>query len=252
MMGLYIKIVLVIYLTSSYQKCYAELTADNSNSDIDSTNTGQISLQVDHSIDDGYTFSNRGNLLIHSLRSGSASMDTSGSEGDDLYVTQEQKDSLRKLCEKDSLYLLRLTGPDGSIHRTATHACNLVKSGLSEIFIVHLDWRNKVVGVSITAGSHSSDTKRRGHSEKLSMPMDENIDPLNTAVGFKSKVLVQPMEMGPQPDTAAFVQRMEQEKLAKERGETKDNRSFFAKYWMYIIPVVLFLAMSSANPEAQR
>ena len=47
--------------------------------------------------------------------------------------------------------------------------------------------------------------------------------------GFKSKVLVQPMEMGPQPDTAAFVQRMEQEKLAKERGETKDNRSFFAK-----------------------
>ena len=129
MMELYLKIVLVIYLTSSYQKCYAELTADNSNSDIDSTNTGQISLQVDHSIDDGYTFSNRGNLLIHSLRSGSASMDTSGSEGDDLYVTQEQKDSLRKLCEKDSLYLLRLTGPDGSIHRTATHACNLVKSG---------------------------------------------------------------------------------------------------------------------------
>ena len=61
------------------------------------------------------------------------------------------------------------------------------------------------------------------------MPMDENIDPLHTAVGFNSKVLVQPMELGPQPDTAAFVQRMEQEKLAKERGETKDNRSFFAK-----------------------
>ena len=59
--------------------------------------------------------------------------------------------------------------------------------------------------------------------------MNENLDPLNFAVGFKSKVLVQPMEMGPQPDTAAFVQRMEQEKLAKERGETKDNRSFFAK-----------------------
>ena len=143
MMGLYLKIVLVIYLTSSYQKCYAELTADNSNSDIDSTNTGQISLQVDHSIDDGYTFSNRGNLLIHSLRSGSASMDTSGSEGDDLYVTQEQKDSLRKLCEKDSLYLLRLTGPDGSIHRTATHACNLVKSGKKVAIAIFLSGRVK-------------------------------------------------------------------------------------------------------------
>ena len=55
------------------------------------------------------------------------------------------------------------------------------------------------------------------------------------------------MEPGPQPDTAAFIQRMEQEKLAKERGETKDNRSFFAKYWMYIIPVVLVLAMSGGQ-----
>ena len=101
--------------------------------------------------------------------------------------------------------------------------------GLSETFVVHLDWRNKVVGVSISAGSHLPDSKKRSQSEKLSNSMNENLDPLNSAVGFKSKVLVQPMEMGPQPDTAAFIQRMEQEKLAKERGETKDNRSFFAK-----------------------
>ena len=27
-----------------------------------------------------------------------------------------------------------------------------------------------------------------------------------------------------------YVQKIEQEKVAKERGETKDNRSFLAKY----------------------
>lgn len=27
-----------------------------------------------------------------------------------------------------------------------------------------------------------------------------------------------------------YVQKIEQEKVAKERGETKDNRSFIAKY----------------------
>lgn len=32
------------------------------------------------------------------------------------------------------------------------------------------------------------------------------------------------------PDVAMYVQKLEQEKVAKERGETKDNRSFFAKY----------------------
>ena len=129
MASLYIKFLLVMCITNSFHKCFGDSTVDNANPDIDSTNSGQLSLQVDHSVDDGYTFSNRGNLLIHSLRSGSASMDTSSTEGDDPYVTQEQKDALRKLCEKDSLYLLRLTGPDGSIHRTATHACNLVNSG---------------------------------------------------------------------------------------------------------------------------
>ena len=97
------------------------------------------------------------------------------------------------------------------------------------MFIVHLDWRNKVVGVSISAGSLAGDKKKRGHGDSLSTVIDEHRDPLDSAGGFKSKVLVQPMEMGPQPDTAAFIQRMEQEKLAKERGETKDNRSFFAK-----------------------
>jgi len=62
-----------------------------------------------------------------------------------------------------------------------------------------------------------------------------------------TKVHLQTMESGPQPDTAAFIQKMEQEKLAKERGETKDNRSFLAKYWMYIVPVFLFLVMNSAS-----
>ena len=121
---------MVLLLTSSLTaNSYAESTIENSNADIDATNSGQLSLQVDHSLDDGYTFSTRGNLLIHSLRSGSASMDTSGGDGDESFVSQDQKESLRKLCDRDGLYLLRLIGQDGSIHRTATHACNLVNSG---------------------------------------------------------------------------------------------------------------------------
>ena len=32
------------------------------------------------------------------------------------------------------------------------------------------------------------------------------------------------------PDTASYVQKLEREKEAKERGEVKDNRSFLAKY----------------------
>jgi hypothetical protein len=44
-----------------------------------------------------------------------------------------------------------------------------------------------------------------------------------------------------------------QEKARKQSGEPADNRSFLAKYWMYIVPVFIFLAINSAaGPEAAR
>lgn len=32
------------------------------------------------------------------------------------------------------------------------------------------------------------------------------------------------------PDTASYIQKLEREREAREKGEFKDNRSFFAKY----------------------
>lgn len=44
---------------------------------------------------------------------------------------------------------------------------------------------------------------------------------------------------------------MEREREAHDRGEVKDTRGFLAKYWMYIVPVVILaLLTGGANPEA--
>lgn len=48
------------------------------------------------------------------------------------------------------------------------------------------------------------------------------------------------------PDTASFVQKVEREREARDRGEVKDNRGFLAKYWMYIVPVVILVFLTSA------
>ena len=32
------------------------------------------------------------------------------------------------------------------------------------------------------------------------------------------------------PETAAYIQKLEEEKAVKQKGEGEDNRSFFAKY----------------------
>lgn len=43
---------------------------------------------------------------------------------------------------------------------------------------------------------------------------------------------------------------MEREREARERGDVKDNRGFLAKYWMYLLPVVVLVLLSGASsPE---
>ena len=128
-------------------------------------------------------------------------------------------------------------GGDPVTHRTVADPCMLVENRLSDVIVLHVDWKMQMVGVSVVAPKRNAKGKQR--STAAAAPPSR----------FSSTVTMQAMEVGPTPDTAAFIQKVEQEKLQKQRGETKDNRSFFAKYWMYIIPVVLFLAMSSGNPE---
>jgi len=190
-------------------------------------NQGGLVLKMEHSFDNGKSYSNRGTVTIHSLRSGAVSI-----QQEDL--TEAEKNSLEELCDQDALYLVRAVSNSGEAlasYRSAHHACNLVDTGLSDLFTIQLDWRHKLVSIH------------------LSTPSLQNKVPLTTLAGFKSKVYVQHMESGPSPDTASFIQRIEEEKLAKQRGDTKDNRSFFAKYWMYIIPFVLVLVMSGGSPE---
>lgn len=53
------------------------------------------------------------------------------------------------------------------------------------------------------------------------------------------------------PDTASFIQKIEREREARDRGEVKDTRGFFAKYWMYIVPVAILVLVSGVtSPEA--
>ncbi len=214
-------------------------------SNLGSEHDGHLVLQVEHSLDRGDTFQPRGTLTLHSLRSGSSTFaqDT---------PKQEVMDSLRSLCSDGGLYLLRFSSPGGQVHRAVADACGMVESGLKDVFTVHLDWKSQLVGVSVSSALSApprvTNSNKRGSSKVV---LDDEEDFASSDGGFDSKVVVQAMESGPQPDTAAFIQRQEQEKLAKQRGETKDNRSFFAKYWMYIVPVVLVMFLSGANPEAQ-
>ena len=98
--------------------------------------TKSVVLTMDQSFDSGKSFSNRGSITIHSLRSGAVSI-----QQNDL--TEREKDAIVSLCQDDALYLIRAVsnGDTISSFRSATHACNLVNTGLSDLFTIQLDWR---------------------------------------------------------------------------------------------------------------
>lgn len=94
---------------------------------------------------------------------------------------------------------------------------------------------------------------------------------------WTTNVEVRHPDGGPTPDTASYIYKLEREKESRERGDTKDNRSFIAKYviifffpkkyknnnfillififsfllqWMYIVPALIFVVLTSAaNPD---
>ena len=51
---------------------------------------------------------------------------------------------------------------------------------------------------------------------------------------WTTNVVVKYPDGGPVPDTATYIQKLEREREARERGEAKDNRSFLARYVSFL------------------
>nr|CAG4646729.1 EOG090X0JXR [Macrothrix elegans] len=189
-------------------------------------------IYLSHSLGSPSKWEPRGQINIRSLRSGTIG---SSSIQQDFPFTYEQ---LKAAAEADEFYHLEAVVKYNGVEKTfltSTKACLLLESQLSDILTIHVDLQGNIYGISIAA---SNIQKCSGEVTPF--------EPI-----FNSSVLLSYMEVGPIPDVAMYIQKLEQEKLAKERGETKDNRSFIAKYWMYILPLVLVFMMSGAGNAEQ-
>nr|SVE89035.1 EOG090X0JXR [Daphnia sinensis] len=184
-------------------------------------------VQLSHSLG-SRPFEPRGQINVRSLKSGSVNI-----QQDSSYDWKDYKEA----AEANEFYHLEAFVKYNGIERTfltSTKACLLYESQLADIITIHVDLLGNIYGVSVATP----------HSQQCTGTV------LEFEPNFNTTVLISYMEHGPVPDVAMYVQKVEQEKVAKERGETKDNRSFIAKYWMYIVPLVLVFMMSGAsNPE---
>jgi len=187
----------------------------------------------------GDEFTLRGNITVTNLNTGALTVNQE-------ILNDNEKIKLKELAEKSQLYRLKanVVGSDGIkyTYLTSSKACSLVQSQLLDTIWISIDHAGFVLGISQTIPSSRLDD--------CSQITQYDVDALEE---FNTDVYIKHIEMGPVPDTATFIQKMDMERQARERGDSKDNRGFFAKYWMYIVPVVILVLISGVtNPENQQ
>lgn len=113
--------------------------------------------------------------------------------------------------------------------QTIVKTCSLYTSNLIDFITINLSPLNDFINVNLFTADHEC--------------VGEGPESLSNK--FNTTVLVDSGVVGPIPDTATYIKRLEEERLNKAKEGKEDNRSFFAKYWIYIVPAVIILMIFS-------
>lgn len=202
-----------------------------------------ITIDLYHKLASLSEFKPRGSILVRprtNIRPASASL------YNQVELNDEDLETLRKASESDDIYYLKASvRPKKNVQespirttQTILKSCSLISSDLTDIITVNLSPSNDFISVNLRA----SDQACSGNNQDL-RALDIEKKKFNTTV------LVESSSIGPVPDTATYIKRLEEERLNKLKEGKEDNRSFFAKYWVYIVPAVVILMVFSGPGE---
>ncbi|PZC81986.1 hypothetical protein B5X24_HaOG211542 [Helicoverpa armigera] len=193
---------------------------------------GWLNIKIEHSLNCGdENYCSRGNIALKSIRAGASVIDQ-------IPFTKQHIEELKSIAETDGFYTIRtvVTSAENS-HGTeffsSVKAGAFLANGLSDVINAWVLPNGAVIAVSFQVTNSSQPLPREGSNYRIN-----------------SNFYLRYVEQAPVPDTASYIQKLEREREAREKGDMKDNKSFLAKYWMYIVPIAIFVMISGAsNPE---
>ncbi|XP_076121827.1 ER membrane protein complex subunit 10 isoform X1 [Alosa pseudoharengus] len=200
-----------------------------------------FSVLLEHSfeIDDLPRFRRRGSLELRSGREPGVTISQS-------QLSEEDRNMLKEVAAVDGLYRIRVPRvslqADRQIEKQTdgyltafVRACAMVESHLSDVITLHTDVTGYLIGVSIVT--------LPGACRGVEVEDEVDLESFNTTLSVMGPV------NAPPPETALFIEQIKQE-MEKKVKNPQEQKSFFAKYWMYIVPLVLFLMMSGAQDQS--
>ncbi|CAD5234626.1 unnamed protein product [Bursaphelenchus xylophilus] len=167
---------------------------------------------------------------------GSISID-SDSEGNftGFFKSSLNPSQLQKSLHQNLAGQYKIKG--GSVSSSSS-ACLMLKSGLKHEFHLTIDGlKQKILSLTVFP---------QGLYDVGELHCDETDIKHNFPSKLQGSVIITCVKDLPSPDVTTYLQRMEDEKRARQHGAAQDNRSFLAKYWMYIVPAVIFLLITNA------
>uniref|UniRef100_M4AIF9 ER membrane protein complex subunit 10 n=1 Tax=Xiphophorus maculatus TaxID=8083 RepID=M4AIF9_XIPMA len=198
-----------------------------------------FSVPLEHSFElDVAKFQSRGSLLLKTGREPSVSLTQN-------QLSEDDRSKLKEVAAVDGLYRIRVPRVSLQADRQTewqmdgyltafVRACAMVESHLSDVITLHTDVSGYLIGVSIVT--------LPGACRGAEVEDEVDLEVYNTTLSIMAPV-------NAPPETALFLERMEQESEKKGKNP-QEQKSFFAKYWMYIVPLVLFLMMSGAQDQS--
>lgn len=187
---------------------------------------------------DQHSFIDRG--LIHiTFASANSNRATVKFEPESIELNEQQLIDLQQTIARNGLYRIRVRAATNQSNEengwivASTRACSLISSAFHDQITLHFDINGRLIAVNLNtpiaqcSNEKSSAVKQATLLSKGAISLGRSgIKPQNV------RARLQPGEMSPNS-------------VANESTKKEEEQSFFAKYWMYIVPFMVFVLVQA-------